>query len=247
MKSAIAAPRSIDEIRDKIRSTRIVNGLEILARSERRLYANGSTPLRAMLQGRRKRAYAHFPENDVRDRRTNSQFFFHAHPDRPGESGHFHLFLRRKAVPASIQRRRVPVASEAGQDGSGMVHLGAISIDHKGVPIRLFTTNLWVTGGDFYFAQDTLRLLDRFSVFSGTTRTPSAAVNQWVSALTWIFRGHFAQLLERRDQVMAAWAQRHPKRNVFEARRLEMPSIMRIDYTAQIDLMQAMAVQRRHR
>ena len=245
MRSLIPAPRCISEIRSNLRRTRIANGLDVLARAERRLRADGITPLQAMLQGRRKRAYAHFPENDVRDRCTNSQYFFHAHPDRPGESGHFHLFLRKEAVPASMQRRRVPVASEAGQDGSGMVHLGGISLDRKGMPIRLFTTNLWVTGGDFYFAQDTLHLLDRFSVFS-VTRTPSAAANQWVSALAWVFRGHFALLLERRDEVMAAWAQRHPRRSVFEARRLEIPSIMHIDYAVQIDLIQAMAVQRRH-
>ena len=236
MKSAIAAPRRGAEIRDRIRPQKVSIGLDVLGRSERRLHANGCTPLQAVLQGQRKRAYAHFPEDDVCDGRTNSQYFFHAHPDRSGESGHFHLFLRRQAVPPAILRRKIPVSSEAGQDGSGMVHLGGISLDRKGMPMRLFTTNLWVTGGDFYFAEDTLRLLERFSVFSAITREPSAVVNQWVSALAWVFHGHFALLLEQRDQVMAAWARRHPDRNVFEEKSLEMPSVMRIDYSAQIRL-----------
>ena len=241
MKSAVAAPRRIEEVGVTTPRTRLVDKLEILEQSEQRQKERGTTVVQALVRGKRKRAYVHFPENDVRDRRTHSQFFFHTHPDHPGEAGHLHLFLRREGIPPHVKRRRVPVASEAGQDGTGMVHLGAISLNRHGTPIRLFTTNLWVTGGDFYFAQDTLNLLDRFSV---TTSWPSTTVNQWVSALTTVFRGHFALLLERRDQVMAAWAQRHPKHNVFEARDLEIPSYMRIDYTAQIELLRANGLSR---
>lgn len=241
MKSAVAAPRRIGEVGVKTPRTLLVAQLEILVDSERRLTARDATIVQALVRGKRKRAYVHFPENDVRDRRTHSQFFFHTHPDHVGEAGHLHLFLRRDGIPPEVKRRRVPVASEGGQDGTGMVHLGAISLDRHGTPIRLFTTNLWVTGGDFYFAQDTLKLIDRFSV---TTSWPSTSVNRWVSAFTTVFRGHYALLLERRDQVMAAWAQRHPKRNVFEARRLEIPSHMKIDYNAQIDLLRTIARQR---
>lgn len=239
IRSVVAAPRTITNFGRADRA-RIRAALQGIPKAEQRLRAAGSNLLKATLAGARIRAYDHYPEDDVRDYRTHSQFFFHAHPDRTGEAGHFHLFMRKAAVPAAMRRRRVPVVSPAGQDGTGMVHLGAISLDRRGVPIRLFTTNLWVTGGDFYFAEDTLRLLERFVV---TVRKPSSAVNAWVSAMVCAFHGHFALLLERRDQVMAAWAQRHPKSNVFETRRLEITSVMRIDIAQQLALM-AQAVNR---
>ena len=234
IRSVVAAPKTIISRWGRADCARIRAALQAIPRAEQRLHAVGSNLLKTTLAGARIRAYDHYPEDDVRDYRTHSQFFFHAHPDRAGEAGHFHLFMRKAAVPAAMRRRRVPVVSPAGQDGTGMVHLGAISLDRRGVPIRLFTTNLWVTGGDFYFAGDTLRLLERFAV---TVRKPSSAVNAWVSAMVRVFHGHFALLLERRDQVMAAWAERHPGSNVFETRRLEITSVMRIDVEQQLALM----------
>ena len=48
----------------------------------------------------------HYPEGDIYDHETHSQYYYHAHPkeERPGEHGHFHTFLRPKGMPKGIPR-----------------------------------------------------------------------------------------------------------------------------------------------
>ena len=41
-------------------------------------------------------------------------------------------------------------------------HLVAIALDYAGEPIRLFTTNRWVTGETWYRADDVIKMLDCF-------------------------------------------------------------------------------------
>ena len=38
----------------------------------------------------------HYPDGDIYDSISHSQFYYHAHPpeERPGEHGHFHTFIR---------------------------------------------------------------------------------------------------------------------------------------------------------
>ena len=43
----------------------------------------------------------HYPEDDVYDPKSASQYYYHAH--RGGEHGHFHTFVRRKAMPDSLR------------------------------------------------------------------------------------------------------------------------------------------------
>ena len=46
-----------------------------------------------------------------------------------------------------------------------MSHLVAIAVNSRGEPIRLFTTNRWVTGETWYHADDIIGMLDRFAIF----------------------------------------------------------------------------------
>ena len=54
-------------------------------------------------------------------------------------------------------------------------HLIAIAIDFRGEPIRLFTTNRWVTGETWYRAEDVTRMLDRFVIAEEEHRRCSTA------------------------------------------------------------------------
>ena len=45
--------------------------------------------------------FDHYPDGDVYDPETHSQFYYHAH--REGEHGHFHTFLREKGMPADCR------------------------------------------------------------------------------------------------------------------------------------------------
>lgn len=44
----------------------------------------------------------HYPKDDVFDRETNSQYYYHAHRAGTNENGHFHTFLRQPGIPAGI-------------------------------------------------------------------------------------------------------------------------------------------------
>ena len=95
----------------------------------------------------------HYPQGDVYDSESHSQYYYHAHRPESGEHGHFHTFLRAKGMRRSV--KPVPYSGDAerpkGKDAPS--HIAAISMDGPGMPIALFTTNRWVTGETFYAAR----------------------------------------------------------------------------------------------
>ena len=173
----------------------------------------------------------HYPRDDVCDSGTGSQYYYHAHRLEAGEHGHFHTFVRAKAIPASY--RPAPIASQAvrpvGEDA--ICHLVAISMDRAGIPIRLFTTNQWVTGETFYSARETIRLIDRFSI---DLVHPCLATNRWITAMIPLFRPQIEALLIERDRVISAHAMRYETRDVLEDEALEITSEVAIDIDEQI-------------
>jgi hypothetical protein len=62
----------------------------------------------------------HYPKGDVYDAEFHAQYYYHAHRAESGEHGHFHTFLRSKAMPP--QARPVPYGfarqSAAGTAGT---------------------------------------------------------------------------------------------------------------------------------
>ncbi len=113
--------------------------------------------------------WEHYPPGDVYDDETHSQYYYHAHPGGCGfvEHGHFHTFLRPTGMPAGISPATVEDGARASNgwaDNRAPSHLVAISMDETGYPVRLFTTNRWVTGESWYRAEDVIRMLDRFLV-----------------------------------------------------------------------------------
>jgi hypothetical protein len=125
----------------------------------------------------------HYPDGDVYDPESHAQYFYHAHPPArrgPKEHGHFHTFLRPRGMPpgatplmlpelaiadvpaAPADHILAPVAQpNQGGNNDKLSHLIAIAMDASGAPIRLFTTNRWVTGETWYAASDVHGMLDR--------------------------------------------------------------------------------------
>ncbi len=197
--------------------------------------------------------WQHYPAGDVYDPVSHAQYYYHAHPaaERAGEHGHFHTFLRPRGMPAGIRpvmlpelaipdapaQPQGPVVPPAAQPNQGvdnemLSHLVAISMNERGLPIRLFTTNRWVTGETWYAASDVVRLLDRFTI---DLVRPSWALNRWIGAMFVLFQPQMAELLRARDNAIMVWRRRHRGRvHVFEDRRLEVTSSLDIDLEEQV-------------
>lgn len=198
--------------------------------------------------------WRHYPATDVYDPETHAQFYYHAHPPEaraPVEHGHFHAFLRPRGMPRGVRPLMLPELAipdapaqphgpvlpparqpNQGEDNDKLSHLVAISMDSRGMPVRLFTTNRWVTGETWYGAADVLRMLDRFAV---NTREPSEPLNRWITAMFALFRPQMRALISARDAAIMNWRRRHRgKIHVFEDRRLEVTSAADIDIEDQV-------------
>lgn len=173
----------------------------------------------------------HYPKGDVYDRDTHAQYYYHAHPrvsgeSTPEENGHFHLFMRKKGIPESIQPQNID-RSQRPQDSKedDICHLIGIAMDKYGFPTHLFTTNRWVTGESWYTAEDVIRLLDYFNIDHAY---PSWPLNLWLSSMVRVYRDEIATLIRERDQIIAEWQTAHPDKNTYEDRDLEVTSILKL-------------------
>lgn len=124
----------------------------------------------------------HYPSNDVVDQLSGYEFYYHAHSadEMPnGEHGHFHVTKR---------------------DTEGFHHLIGIALNPKGLPIRLFTTNQWVTGEGM---ADSTRVIKSIQGFEMVKKGRMAPVSRWVSALIKLFSAEIERLILERDQKIA--------------------------------------------
>jgi hypothetical protein len=221
------------------------------------LAARGSTTLREATgaEGLDLPDWRHYPEGEVYDPATHVQYFYHRHPrpaaggeERPTEHGHFHLFLRGEAIPpgttplllpeAAVANAPVPRQSAPMKRGGRdeVCHLIAIAIDAAGDPVRLFTTNRWVTGETWYRADDVIGLLDRFRLRAAE---PSPLLNRWLEATVRLFQPEIGVLLRNRDRAIMDWRARWPRRNAFEDTRLEIASSFAVDLEARLVAVEA--------
>src|SRR5271168_1170879 len=192
--------------------------------------------------------WRHYPDGEVFDATSHAQYFFHAHATAgrpPSERGHFHTFLRAEGMPSGVVPLLLPelavanVAAPPPQaaplnrgEREEVSHLIAIAVDVRGEPIRLFTTNRWVTGETWYRAEDVTRMLDRFAI---AEKEPSAVLNRWIGAMIQLFRLQIAALLQARDETVMGWRRRR-RTQVFEDPRLEITSSLDIQLDIQLAL-----------
>ncbi len=188
--------------------------------------------------------WQHYPPGEVYDPQTHAQYFYHVHPPSqhsPHEHGHFHTFLRAEGMPTGVAPLILPETAVAHTSTAPpqapplkhgrrdeVSHLVGIALNRGGEPIRMFTTNRWVTGETWYRADDVIKMLECFR-FSG-----GAGLNDWVGAIVALFRPQIAWLLRRRDETVTGWRQRR-RTNVFEDSRLEVTSSFDVDLDAQFD------------
>ena len=192
------------------------------------------------------REWRHYPDGEVYDPKSHAQFFYHTHAASAQlgpEHGHFHTFLRAEGMPAGAAPLILPeiaVAEVAALPPQApplkhgtreeVSHLVAIAVDRRGEPVRLFTTNRWVTGETWYCADDVIRMLDRFAI---SEVAPSETLNRWIGAILRLFRPQIAAVLRMRDETVMAWRRRH-RTNVFEDPALEITSSLDIGLDAQL-------------
>jgi hypothetical protein len=189
--------------------------------------------------------WRHYPAGEVYDQRSHAQYFYHAHPAAQRgvrEHGHFHTFLRADGMPPGVAPLVLPETAVADAPpptqaaplkhglSDEVSHLVAIALDARGEPIRLFTTNRWVTGETWYRADDVISMLDRFTF--GDADGP-ALLNRWISAIVALFRPQVEALLRLRDDTVTDWRRRR-RTNIFEDTRLEVTSSFEIDLDAQL-------------
>jgi hypothetical protein len=175
------------------------------------------------------REFDHCPPGDIYDPESHAQYYYHAH--RTGEHGHFHTFLREKGMPEGVAPVPQSEAAYFEQRDDRLCHLIAISMDQRGWPVALFTTNRWVTTENWYAATDVCRMMGRFKI---DLARPSWPTNRWVTAMVRLFRPQIETLLHQRDAIMTAWQNSHPDADVFEDRRLDLPSEVAISLDDQI-------------
>ncbi len=173
--------------------------------------------------------FDHYPEGDVYDHETHSQYYYHSH--RKGEHGHFHTFLREKGMPKDCRPAEQSEAAFMKERDDKISHLIGISMNRAGYPIRLFTTNRWITADNWYTADDVIKMLDRFEM---DLAWPSLPVNVWVTAMLKLFRPQIEELVGKRDATVADWQAKHPDGDAFEDRGCDITSVRRISVEAQI-------------
>ncbi len=167
--------------------------------------------------------FKHYPAGDVYDGDSHSQYYYHAH--RKGEHGHFHTYIRHKGMPASVRPAPVSDFVPPKDPDNLLSHIVAISMDSRGFPIGLFTTNRWVCGDTWYRAED---VCDMVGLFRIDHARPSWPMNRWITAMLTLFKPQITDLLLERDETIMAWQNKHPRANVFEDRDLDITSECRI-------------------
>ena len=153
--------------------------------------------------------WQHYPNNDLADKHSGYEFYYHAHSadEMPnGEHGHFHVIKRH---------------------AKSFHHLVGIALDQKGLPVRLFTTNQWVTGEEMADSNLVMQSVRGFQM--GITGR-MAPVCKWIGALMQLFQSEIKELIKERDQEIALLATRLGDReDVLNSRRHHVLSECKID------------------
>ncbi len=167
--------------------------------------------------------WEHYPARDAIDLRSGYRFYYHAHAQNArGEHGHFHVFAQ--------------VPERPGQPD--YTHLVGISVDSRGFPLRVFTTNQWVTAERWGSAAQVLRAIERMDL----TQARPTRVARWVQDTTRLFTPQIAAALQRRDARIAQRAARIGVDAARNDRRTHVVSQCRVDLAAQFRHLEAAGI-----
>lgn len=145
--------------------------------------------------------WQHYPPGDVKDKKAGAIWFYHAHAEdevaRPwDEHGHFHTFIYTEHFDGADAAIALP--EKIDEKKGGLTHLVAISFNKEGLPMKVFTTNRWVTDEWMYSAEETIERLDKFKIETGAHRLTS----RWLVAALQLFRPQIEWSLRHRDQFI---------------------------------------------
>ncbi|MFZ6742085.1 DUF6969 family protein [Undibacterium sp. JH2W] len=169
--------------------------------------------------------WQHYPENDARDDKNASQYFYHAHPgqQRPfAEHGHFHLFVHAEKLGMRPTTTRYSPAP---------AHIIAVSMDAQGLPCGFFVVNRWVTKGPWLSLAHCKQALQHFKLSS---RKADKDINTFLRALVQLYYPRIVALLEQRDKIMANLCEERDRRSVFADTEIEVLCYLPIDLMADI-------------
>jgi hypothetical protein len=146
-------------------------------------------------------------DRGIFDRETRYQFYYHSHGS-PHEAGHFHT---------------VRLFSDH------TVHLVAISLAADGWPQALFTLNLWAIGDAYEGAVALGRYARRFRL---REHVGPGHLVRFVNLIFQAFGPQIERLQDEKIETLASYRMRHPDRDVFRDRSLEILSRLEIDVRA---------------
>ena len=161
---------------------------DLVQAAQKALNEAGTNPASAALDGQERvmDPYRHYPSKaGIKDHKTGHSFFFHAHRER--EYGHFHTF--------SVDRYGAPV------------HVVMISVNARGEPFQISTTNQWVTGTRYIPAKDMKPFIEGFSMDPAVFAQPDLV--RFVSAVIHAHPTDLMTMYEERDQWLARYKADH--------------------------------------
>jgi hypothetical protein len=190
--------------------------------------------MQSWIQGANVVEYEHYPASDVVDPNTGAQFYFHAHRSHGQEYGHLHVYWH-----ANAQGHRSRFNRQKRNFSDDMpTHLIAIALDARGLPLKLFTTNHWVTGGHWFSAEQTLRCIDRCRLHAVEGYEDSCI---WLRHFLALYRPLIARVLQQRDAKIA----KYPNLEVaLNNRKLEVLSQCVIDWMSDLELLEQLVHQK---
>lgn len=129
--------------------------------------------------------FIHYPEEDIYDQETLSQYYYHTH--RSQEHGHFHLFHKK---------------DNPNKESCSLMtyHLFAVSMNEQAEPIKLFTTNNWVTGEECYLSYE--EIISGVNNFCISHANPSWPTNQWINCITQLFYPQIVTLIGEKQEIL---------------------------------------------
>lgn len=181
--------------------------------------------------------WAHYPMHDAVDTSSGYRYYYHAHEARQrihGEHGHFHVF---GPVPKKGRRDR-PSADGIMGTSSDYTHIIGISVDDRGFPLRLFTTNQWVTNERWLPARLVIETLHQLDL----SHAKPTRLSRWVEATTRLFSLQIAALLYWRDVRIESKTRHIELSRLLADRRTHILSQCRIDLASQFQLLEGAGI-----
>jgi hypothetical protein len=170
--------------------------------------------------------WEHYPKRDAKSR-DGALFYYHAHAASQrmaGEHGHFHVFASNERAACPSDQR--------------YTHIAGLSVDDRGMPLRLFTTNQWVTAECWENAERVCALARQTELKDARPHK----VGQWLDAVFAFFRPQIDYVVHLRDARIKALEERG-RANLLEDRRTHILSQCRIDFSTQILALEELGAQ----